>query len=176
MDDEPPKSAVNSRRQRSLPSADLIPLLSLIFVVVVAIISYGISVDRRLTTIEVILTGFKVQIKLVEAGKRTILPVAKKDPRNNGTGVEIDFILTDTPQNIHASWGKGQDFQDITATLISLCDDEYPCNVSVNVDDFGPDPFPGTPKELVIEYRCGEESKSEIYIVKSSTEIFVSCL
>jgi hypothetical protein len=112
------------------------------------------ALDQRLIRLESAL-GLQPLLEREKAG----VPVGS-DPRTAGLDESRNptaILVKDTIHVIDSKWGIGiNNWRDVTSTIAAICEDEVMCSKEIDLTKFHDDPLPGFAKELLVEYRCGE--------------------
>lgn len=78
-----------------------------------------------------------------------------------------------------ARYGANGRFTDMTAFFQGECNGRESCDWTGNPNLVVGDPYPGTPKQLTIGWRCDEENRSQVFqenqMVGGKTRIFLDC-
>ena len=116
------------------------------------------------------------QVARLKDGSEALLQASLAEPRHTGEEESSILLLRPRPTDLRVRWGKGREFTDVTARALKLCDDRLPCNVIAGIEQLGPDPFVGLPKELVVEFRCNGERLISNQLIEREAPLLIACL
>ena len=159
--------------------------IALVFSIIGAIFNYAMAVKalevhvgnlvNAVDRLDLQVMNLERQITGLASGSISLSPVESADCGGTEDGPDSTYLVSPTPTHVRAVWGIGQDLADVTAQIDALCDGRYPCRTEISAADFGPDRWPGAPKDLHITFDCNGEPASILGRIVDTGVLSIRC-